>query len=84
MKIPRKAKVMWRWDLREGWMDYSPAGGWQVDRVSHFIDWDSPHTVAWLLTHPSGVYAVWAKRYGKPIKVYPDLETAKVAVELSL
>lgn len=46
--------------------------------------WDNPRIYCWLLTHPSGVYLIWSAWTGKGVKKYPDIETAKIAVELQI
>ena len=46
--------------------------------------WDNDQVWCWLLTHKSGAYVIWSAWTGKQPKKYPDIETAKIAVELQL
>lgn len=63
------------------WIPYD-GHGWTISTAMDYRNWDSDITIAWVLEHSSGVYVVWSKWTGKEPKHYPDLNTAKIAVEL--
>ena len=82
MKVPWNAKSCVLLDGHRNWEPWTHAG--QYSTLTSFA-WNRPEsTYCWLFEHPTGVYVIWNTKYNRPSKVYPDLETAKVAVEMAL
>lgn len=82
MKIPGDARVVTRRSVVKKWIPYERSMGWTISMTMDSRNWDSDVTSAWVFEHSSGVYVVWSRWTGKEPKHYPDLDTAKIAVEL--